>query len=85
MHSLRNRQCMFHILLTLLLLCVSFSTIDRSVYAAEETITFVTQPVSMEVNYPRGTEFHVEVDHPDKVASYQWVATDRHHVPRRIL
>lgn len=79
MHSLRNRQCMFHILLTLLLLCVSFSSFSKSAFAAEETITFVTQPVSMEVNYPRGTEFHVEVDHPDKVASYQWVATDRHH------
>ena len=39
-------------------------------------VNIKTQPEDVEVNYPEGTSFHVEVDNPDMVVSYQWIATD---------
>ncbi|MBR3258871.1 MAG: hypothetical protein IKF96_07785, partial [Eggerthellaceae bacterium] len=34
------------------------------------------QPEDTEVVYPAGTSFHVEVDNPDAVVAYQWIASD---------
>ena len=35
-----------------------------------------TQPQSVTVSYPEGAQFSVKVNHPKKVASYQWVMED---------
>ena len=34
------------------------------------------QPKSAEVNYPEGATFHVEVEKPEEVASYEWTYSD---------
>ena len=49
------------------------------VYAqAEEDggLTITAQPEDVDVNYPDGVEFHVEVSDPDLVESYQWIMND---------
>ncbi|SFB32046.1 hypothetical protein SAMN05216249_12025 [Acetitomaculum ruminis DSM 5522] len=55
-----------------------------SVWAAsneEDTGPVITkQPESVEVNYPKGATFHVEVENPDNVESYRWEYTDGYHV-----
>ena len=43
--------------------------------------SFITeQPVSAEVEYPGGAEFHVGVEDRNKVESWQWVASDGYSV-----
>ncbi|MDO5107347.1 MAG: hypothetical protein Q4D39_03630 [Coriobacteriaceae bacterium] len=39
-------------------------------------LTVKTQPEDVEVHYPEGASFHVEVSDPERVASYQWIASD---------
>ena len=49
------------------------------VYAqAEEEggLAITAQPEDVDVNYPDGAEFHVEVSDPDLVESYQWIYND---------
>ena len=41
-----------------------------------ERVHFKVQPRSCSVNYPAGATFHVTVDKPELVASYQWEAVD---------
>ncbi|MBQ1625373.1 MAG: hypothetical protein II096_05025, partial [Erysipelotrichaceae bacterium] len=40
-------------------------------HAEESDVVITKQPEDVEVNYPDGASFHVEVDHPENVASYQ--------------
>ena len=57
---------------------------EQSAEAAEQTaekaepapLTVKTQPEDVEVHYPEGASFHVEVSDPERVASYQWIASD---------
>ena len=44
--------------------------------AAPSTLTITQQPEDVEVTYPGGATFHVEVSDPDQVASYQWIISD---------
>ena len=37
----------------------------------------VTQPEDVIVSYPEGASFSIEVDHPELVASYQWIEVDQ--------
>ena len=37
---------------------------------------FTVQPQDVDVAYPEGVSFHVEVDRPEIVTSYQWVCSD---------
>ncbi|MBR2790301.1 MAG: hypothetical protein IKD70_06770, partial [Eggerthellaceae bacterium] len=39
-------------------------------------VNITAQPEDAEVEYPAGVSFHVEVDNPDIVTSYHWVASD---------
>jgi|GEM_PF-1436533 len=39
---------------------------------------FTAQAKDVEVNYPDGASFHVEVAEPENVASWQWIASDGH-------
>ncbi|MBR5114582.1 MAG: S-layer homology domain-containing protein [Oscillospiraceae bacterium] len=41
-----------------------------------ERLTITEQPADASVAYPAGTSFHVAVDKPENVASYQWLLTD---------
>ncbi|MCR4633351.1 MAG: hypothetical protein K5648_04425 [Erysipelotrichaceae bacterium] len=50
------------------------------VYADEETFTITKQPENVTVDYPEGATFHVEVDHPENVASYHWSLSDGYTV-----
>ena len=50
----------------------------RDAVYAEGGPVITKQPESVEVNYPDGASFHVEVEDPDSVASYQWQLTDGH-------
>ncbi len=43
---------------------------------AEASFTITEQPQSQDVAFPKGASFHVAVDHPENVASYQWEACD---------
>ena len=58
-----------------------FNAAVKNVQADEEpTVSIVTQPENVEVEYPNGATFHVEVDHPENVASYQWELSDGYNV-----
>ena len=62
-------------LLALLLLGAGFVLTTAPAWA-EGGPVIKTQPASVEVEYPAGATFHVEVEDPDSVASYQWETTD---------
>ena len=40
------------------------------------TLVIKEQPKSVEVSYPEGATFHVEVEKPEDVASYEWTYSD---------
>ncbi|MCR4724074.1 MAG: S-layer homology domain-containing protein [Clostridia bacterium] len=63
--------------LAMLVLCACFVFSQSAAYA-DGSIVITKQPESVEVNYPDGAQFHVEVADPDSVASYQWQLTDGH-------
>ncbi len=48
----------------------------QTVYADEASVTITKQPEDAEAAYPLGASFHVEVDHPENVASYKWYLSD---------
>lgn len=52
---------------------------NSRVYAADGPVITV-QPEDVEVNYPDGATFHVEVDDPENVASYQWQMSDGYNL-----
>ncbi|MBR4142080.1 MAG: S-layer homology domain-containing protein [Firmicutes bacterium] len=65
--------------LAVLAVCVCFAFCQGTVYA-EGGPVIIKQPESVEVNYPDGASFHVEVADPDNVASYQWQLTDGYNL-----
>lgn len=48
----------------------------------EQLVTIIQQPENAYVNYPEGAVYHVEVDHPELVESYQWEYSDGVNVYR---
>ncbi len=60
--------------LALLLMLLAFSPVNAQ--AEDGGLTFTAQPEDVDVNYPDGAEFHVEVSDPDLVESYQWIYND---------
>ena len=44
--------------------------------AKPEPLTVTVQPENVDVEYPAGASFHIEVSDPERVASYQWIASD---------
>ena len=48
----------------------------RDAAYAASPVTITVQPQDVTVTCPEGAEFHVEVDHPENVASYQWELSD---------
>ena len=67
------------LLTALLLACAGFGLSAQAVYA-EGGPVITKQPESVEVAYPDGASFHVEVEDPDSVASYQWQLTDGYNL-----
>ncbi|MBR3719504.1 MAG: hypothetical protein IKN20_06530, partial [Firmicutes bacterium] len=63
--------------LAVLAVCTCLAFAQGTAYA-EGGPVITKQPESVEVNYPDGASFHVEVADPDSVASYQWQLTDGH-------
>ncbi len=63
------------LIFTLLLTCAAFLFLPAGAYA-DEGLVITAQPQDMEVNYPDGASFHVEVADPASVASWQWIASD---------
>ena len=49
---------------------------DVQADSSEGTLVIKEQPKSAEVSYPDGATFHVEVEKPEEVASYQWTYSD---------
>ncbi|MBQ4506672.1 MAG: S-layer homology domain-containing protein [Firmicutes bacterium] len=49
---------------------------SQPAYAEGEGPVITKQPESVEIEYPAGASFHVEVEDPDSVASYQWIMSD---------
>ena len=60
--------------LALLLMLLAFSPVNAQ--AEDGGLTITAQPEDVDVNYPDGAEFHVEVSDPDLVESYQWIYND---------
>lgn len=54
----------------------STKTFDVPATGNPERLTITTQPEAVAVAYPAGATFHVEVDKPENVASYQWTISD---------
>lgn len=73
---IRSFRRVMAVLLCMLLSAVCFSGFVTGVKAEGETFTITVQPEDAEVSYPQGATFHVEVDHPENVASYQWEMTE---------
>ena len=68
-------------ILTAVMMILSAGFLPKAqVYADEETLTITKQPENVTVNYPEGALFHVEVDHPENVASYHWSLSDGYSV-----
>ena len=44
--------------------------------AEPEPLAVTAQPENVDVEYPAGASFHVEVSDPARVASYQWIVSD---------
>ncbi len=63
----------------LLLTCAGLGLGAQTAYAEGEPV-ITKQPESVEVAYPDGATFHVEVEDPDSVASYQWQLTDGYNL-----
>ncbi len=63
------------VLSTLLAFVMMFTILPVHTLAADGPV-ITEQPKDVEVNYPDGATFHVGVAEPDKVASWQWIASD---------
>ena len=57
-----------------------FGSGTAAVKAEGEEIQITVQPESQEYSYPDPVSFHVEVNHPEKIVSYQWYMTDNAHI-----
>ncbi|MBR3196797.1 MAG: hypothetical protein IKF50_08885 [Clostridia bacterium] len=64
----------------ILLLVVCAVLIPQKASAAYAPPVIISQPQSVEINYPNGAEFHVEVDKPGKIKSYQWYFSDGYNI-----
>ena len=65
------------ILKVIVALLMFISVTGGSVHVRAEDEFYITvQPEDVEVNYPDGATFHVEVSQPERVASYQWYLSD---------
>ena len=58
-------------ILLLALFLLGTPCLSRNV-SADDGLIITVQPEDAEVEYPAGVSFHVEVDRPEDVASYQW-------------
>ena len=64
-----------------IILLLGFTTPAAFAVHADDVLVSVTeQPQDAFVNYPEGASFHVGVDHPEQVESYQWYASDGYTV-----
>ena len=77
-HAIR-KTASWLLLTALLLTCAGFGLSAETVYA-EGGPVITKQPENVEVAYPDGASFHVEVADPDSVASYQWRLTDGYNL-----
>ena len=53
---------------------------DGKILSDGDQSLIAKQPENAEVNYPAGTQFHIEMKDPSQVASYQWVASDGYNI-----
>ena len=77
--SKARRNLLVLLALTALAVCTCLAFSQGAVYA-EGGPVITKQPESVEVNYPDGASFHVEVEDPEQVASYQWQLTDGYNL-----
>lgn len=61
---------------SVLALVVGLLLVPLKAHADPSALTITQQPEDVEVTYPDGTSFHVEVSDPDQVESYQWILSD---------
>ena len=61
--------------LAMAVLLLGMPCLTKRVDADDEPVITV-QPENVEVEYPAAVSFHVEVDRPEDVASYQWYLSD---------
>ena len=54
----------------------STKVFDIPATGSPDRLTITEQPADVSVAYPAGASFHVAVDKPENVASYQWIVTD---------
>ena len=66
-------------ILLLALFLLGTPCLSRNV-SADDGLVITVQPEDAEVEYPAGVSFHVEVDRPEDVASYQWYLSDGYSV-----
>ena len=67
-----KRSVLFVIMAAVLILSAAFVLAAPSYAAGKASVSITAQPKDLEVEYPEEAEFHVEVDNPDNVASWQW-------------
>ncbi|MBO5518138.1 MAG: S-layer homology domain-containing protein [Firmicutes bacterium] len=79
MTQTKRRTLALTAVLTVLAVCACLAFTQGTAYA-EGGPVITKQPESVEVNYPDGARFHVEVADPDSVASYQWQLTDGYNL-----
>ena len=77
--SKARRNLLVLLALTALAVCTCLAFTQGAAYA-EGGPVITRQPESVEVNYPDGASFHVEVEDPEQVASYQWQLTDGYNL-----
>ncbi len=61
--------------LSMAMLLLGTPCLSRKVNA-DDGLVIIEQPKDAEAEYPSGVSFHVEVDRPEDVASYQWYLSD---------
>ena len=60
----------------MILFMMSVRICPTEVAASDIIPTITVQPQDTEVSYPDGAQFHIEVDYPEGVVSYQWEMTE---------
>lgn len=63
-------------LCSVLALAMGMALFPAEARAKPSELTITQQPEDVEVEYPLGVSFHVEVSDPDQVSSYQWIISD---------
>ena len=76
MKSNKIRRAVLRILSAVLTVVLMINVFSVRTVLGEDGPVITKQPESVEIAYPDGASFHVEVADPDNVTSYQWLVCD---------